>query len=60
MVAGASSHYAACMRAHANALERLPTRTVRHTVTSHDMQHIELCDTENMLVNNMAPELLLR
>ena len=42
------------------ALERLSTRTVRHTVASHDMQHIDLCDAENMLVNNMAPELLLR
>jgi hypothetical protein len=25
------------------ALERLPIRTVRHTVASHDMQQIDLC-----------------
>ena len=42
------------------ALERLSIRTVRHTIASHGMQHIDLCDAENMLVNNMAPELLLR
>jgi hypothetical protein len=49
------------MRLHANALSKgYPTRTVRHTVASHGMQHIDLCDAENMFVNNMAPELLLR
>ena len=41
------------------ALERLPVRTVRHTVASHDMQHIDLCEPDNMLVNNVALELLL-
>ncbi len=41
------------------ALERLPVRTVRHTVASNDMQHIDLCEPDNMLVNNMALELLL-
>jgi len=35
--AGASSHYAACMHACSCALERLPIRTVRHTVASHDL-----------------------
>ena len=29
------------------ALERLPVRTVRHTVASHDMQHIDLCEADN-------------
>jgi hypothetical protein len=41
------------------ALERLPVRTVRHTVASHDMHHADLCEApDNMLVNNVALELL--
>ena len=61
MGAGACSHYSACAALTCEcALERLPIRTVRHTIASHGMQHIDLCDAENMLVNNMAPELLLR
>ncbi len=54
MVAGASSHYSACMRA-----ESLPIRTVRLTVASHDMQHIDLCEADSMLADNVALELLL-
>jgi len=41
------------------ALERLPIRTVRHTVASHDMQHIDLCEADSMLADNVALELLL-
>ena len=41
------------------ALERLPVRTVRHTVASHDMQHIDLCEPDNMLADNVALEQLL-
>ncbi len=36
------------------ALERLPVRTVRHTVASHDMQHIALCEPDNMLADNVT------
>jgi len=36
----------------------MPVRTVRHTVASNDMQHIDLCEPDNMPVNNMALELL--
>ena len=42
------------------ALERLPIRTVRHTVASHDMQHIDLCEADSMLADNVALELLLQ
>ena len=48
------------MRACSCALEMLPIRTVRHTVASHDMQYIDLCEADNIPVNNMALELLLR
>ena len=41
------------------AFERLPVRTVRHTVASHDMQHIDLCEADSMLADNVALELLL-
>ena len=41
------------------ALGRLPIRTVRHTVASHDMQQIDLCEADSMLADNVAPELLL-
>ena len=41
------------------ALERLPIRTVRHTVASHDMQHIDLCEADSMLADSVALELLL-
>ena len=57
--AGASSHYAACMHACSCALERLPIRTVRHTVASHDMQHIDLCEADSMLADDVALKLLL-
>ena len=26
---------------------RLPARTVRHTVASHDMHHVDLCEADN-------------
>jgi hypothetical protein len=39
------------MRAHANAHSK-------GTVASNDMQHIDLCEPDNMPVNNMALELL--
>ena len=42
------------------ALERLPIRTVRHTVASHDMQHIDLCEADSMPADNVALELLLQ
>ena len=42
------------------AIERLPVRTVRHTVASHDMQHIDLCEADSMLADNVALELLLQ
>jgi hypothetical protein len=42
------------------APESQPIRTVRHTVASHDMQYIDLCEADNMPVNNMALELSLR
>ena len=42
------------------APESQPIRTVRHTVASHDMQYIDLCEADNMLVNTMELELLLR
>ena len=54
--AGACPHYSACKC----ALERLPVRTVRHTVASHDMQHIDLCEADSMLADNVALELLLQ
>ena len=41
------------------ALERLPIRTVRHSVASHDMQQIDLCEADSMLADNVALELLL-
>jgi hypothetical protein len=41
-------------------LKVFSNRSGERRVASHDMQHIDLCDAENMLVNNMAPELLLR
>ena len=42
------------------APESQPIRTVRLTVASHDMQYIDLCEADNMLVNTMELELLLR
>ena len=42
------------------ALERLSIRTVRHTVASHDMQHIDLCEADSMPADNVALELLLQ
>ena len=47
------------MHACSCALERLPIRTVRHTVASHDMQHIDLSEADSMLADNVALELLL-
>ncbi len=55
MGAGACPHYVA----YKCAIERQPVHKVRHSVASHDMQHIDLCDADNMLVKNMALELLL-
>ncbi len=58
--AGASSHYAACMRAHANAhskgypFARSVTPSPRMT-----WQHIDLCEADSMLADNVALELLL-
>ena len=48
---------------HACVLMRMRTRKAtrshsRHTVASNDMQHIDLCEPDNMPVNNMALELL--
>ena len=41
------------------ALERIPIRTVRHTGASQDMQHIDLCEADSLLADNVALELLL-
>ncbi len=42
------------------APESQPIRTVLLTVASHDMQYIDFCEADNMPVNNMALDLLLR
>ena len=47
------------MRACSCALELRPIRTVRHTVASHDMQYIDLCEADRALADNVALELLL-
>ena len=48
------------MHACSCALGRLPIRTVRRTVASHDMQHNDLCEADSMLADNVALELLLQ
>jgi len=45
------------MRAHANAHSKgypFARSTVRHTVASHDMQHIDLCEADSMLADSVA------